>query len=139
MRGMPKIIQTRADLQNLFALAQAGEAGVGKAALAERIRGLLAMQYHRVPILSTENKTVTTMYFPEAQEGGTTEEGLTLTTVTHTNDPESTGQFSETVITLSKSPSDKKTLSLFMEDNFLTRHDFDLAEMNYMLGVLENA
>lgn len=140
MKGIPKKIQTRKDLQNLFGLAQEGTAGVEKAELAERIRELLATQYRRVPILSASAAVVTTMYFPEAVKNAPTENGETIKNVVHIEDPDAESgstQYSNTEITLSKAPKDNKVISVYMEDNFLTQNDFDIPEINYMLGVLE--
>lgn len=142
MRGIPKAIKTRADLQNLLALAQENKAGVERAALAQRVRELFAKQYHKVPILSVSGKIVTTNYFPEALKNGTTEDGLTITKVEHIEDTEAEGestQYAETRITLSAVPDNTDTLSVYMEDNYITQNGFDLAEMNFILGVLENA
>lgn len=139
MRGIPKAIKTRSDLQNLFALANEGAAGVEKAALAQRIRVLLATQYHRVPVKSVSAKIVTTNYFPEAKKNGTTEDGLTISKVEHIADPDDAGQFAETQITLSAAPAAADVISVYMENNFIADNGFDIAQMNYMLGVLDNA
>jgi hypothetical protein len=81
------------------------------------------------------------MYFAECEPGATTEDGLTVKKVEHieSEDPDGGMQFSETKITLSKAPSDTSVFSLYMPDNFLTRNGFDLEEINYILGVLEDA
>jgi len=137
MRGIPKNIQTRADLQNLFAMAQNGE--LEKSALLMRCLDLLAKQYHSVPILSVEGATITTYYFPECKKGDTTAEGLTVKEVKHIEDKENDEegvQYAETHITLSKAPTDKTVLSVFMADNAFQKK-FDVAEINYIQGVLE--
>jgi len=137
MRGIPRIIQTPTDLQNLFAMAQNGE--LDKKSLASRCNDLLAKQYHTVPILSADGAKITTYYFPECKVNTTTSEGLTVKSVKHIEDPEPEGegvQYSQTEITLSKAPADKATLSILLDDNFLKHNKFDLDELNYIRGVL---
>ncbi len=142
MKGIPVYIQTRADLNNLFALTQTGE--ISKAQLAEKVRGLLSLQYHRIPVLSSNLKTVTTKYFSEVKVGDVTLEGLPVTAVEHKeapadeNTPDNNGtQYAETVVTLSKAYPAGKPLEIYKPTNFLTENGFDVAEMNYILGVLE--
>jgi hypothetical protein len=146
MQGIPAHIQTREDVQNLFALAQQGE--IEKAPLAEKIESLLAMQYYQTPILSIDGETVTTRYFPEVAVGATTEDGLTVEDVQHIEPPQDEAAdeqgggaegmgYTETKITLSAAPADGATmLSIYKDDNFLTENGFDVAEINYILGVL---
>jgi len=121
-------------------MAQAGE--LSKTQVAERCNDLLAKQYHSVPILSVEGAIITTYYFPECKKGDTTEDGLTVKDVKHIKDEEYEGegvQYSVTQITLSKTPTNKEVLSVFMADNFLAHNNFDIDEINYIRGVLANA
>jgi hypothetical protein len=142
MKGIPAHISTRKDLQNLFALAQ--ENKIDRAELARKIHGLLALQYYRVPVIERDKEEITTPYFPEAAAGGTTIEGYAITDVTHIESEagESLGMagaaYGKTVITLSAEPDDMTVLSVYKEDNELARNGFDIAEINYILGVLEN-
>lgn len=138
MKGIPAFIKTREDLQNLFALAQEGKEN--KSELAEKIRELLSLQHHRVPILSTSGKTVTTRYFPEVNVGDETDAGVKVTAVKHVEAEEQEGEgttYESTVITFAAAPGADKLLSIYLPDNYLTQNDFDLAEINYILGVLE--
>ena len=140
MRGLPKSIKTKEDLQNLFKLAQEGYDRFEKDELIALIKSLLRRQYHSTPILSVDGKVVTTLFFPEVKEGSVTEDGINVTGVVHVEDAEADGeglQFSQTQITLSKAPTDTAVLSVYMEDNYLTRNGFEIAEINYILGVLQ--
>jgi hypothetical protein len=140
MRGIPNFIQTRDDLRNLFNKAKAGELDTSE--VAELVRTLLARQYHTVRIVSVDGAKVTTRYFPECQKGASTACGLSVKSVAHVEDSESEGDsvsYSETIITLSKAPADDVMLSVFMEENFLTRNSFDIDEIIEILEVLENA
>ena len=142
MRGLPAIIQTREDLQNLFALARQGDIDIAK--LAEKTRSLLALQYHSVPIVSVDGAKVITRYFPEVSKGDSTEGGLTVKGVNHIESDESpdseTTQYETTEITLSKAPTEgAATLSIYKAENHLVQNGFDIAEINYILGVLDNA
>ena len=138
MRGIPRKIQTPADLQNLFAMARSGALNRAEKALAvERCNELLATQYHSVPILSAEGASIIVRYFPECKQGDATAEGSTIKSVKHIEDRDSEdmgAQFSETHITLSRAPADKVVLSILMVDNFLTQNNFDVAEINFMRG-----
>jgi len=138
MRGIPRKIQTRADLQNLFAMARSGELdSKEKAEAAERCNELLATQFHSVPILSAEGANIKVRYFPECKQGDATSEGASIKSVKHIEDKDSEDvgvQFSETHITLTKAPADKEVLSILMADNFLTQNNFDVAEINFMRG-----
>jgi len=140
MRGIPRRIQTRADLQNLFAMVQATE--LDGAELLPKVRMLLSTQYHVVPVLSTDGADIVTHYFPEAKQNGVTEDGLTIKKVKHIEDTEHEGegiQYKETQITLSKAPENTQFIAVYMEDNFLTQNGFDIKEIEYILGVLDNA
>jgi len=144
MKGIPKLIQTRADLQNLFAMYNAKQFDENEVAtFTMRVRALYATQYHKVPILDIQGALITTYYFPEAKKGGITEDEHTIKDVEHVADPDSepgATQYTESRITLSKAPhKDVKVLSLYMEDNHLVHHGFDIAELKYILGVLKNA
>jgi len=140
MRGVPRSIQTFADVQNLFTMARDGK--LDKATVVSRFRTLLARQYHSVPILSIDGAQVKTRYFPECVKGGMTACGLSVKAVTHNEDPESEGEnvsYNETVVTLSKAPADSQVLSIFLEENYLARNGFNIAKINEYLEVLENA
>ncbi len=141
MKGIPAYIQTREDLQNLFALAQQGE--IDKEALTEKINGLLSLQYRHTPILTISGNTVTTRYLYEVAVGDTTIEGLNVTAVQHIEQQEEDGadssvvSYSETQITLSEAlEPGAAVLSLYAPANFLTENSFDIAEIKYILGVL---
>jgi len=144
MRGIPQILQTRLDMTNLVGMAQRGELDKTEIAeLEELIRSLLGKQYRTVPIILADRAVVTTRYFPEVKEGDVTADGLTVKSVSHTENPEqeeSEGtQYSETVVTLSKAPNDRETLSIFNQDNWLKQNGFEIDEINFILGVLKNA
>jgi len=140
MRGIPKIIQTPADLHNLHVMAKTGKlTNAEKNEVVERCNALLAEQYHRVPILSVKGTEVKTNYFPECTKGAVTTEGLTVSKIEHIEDIYHDGpgkMFSESIITLSKAPTDKTVLSIIMEDNFLTQNNFKLEEINFIKGAL---
>ena len=152
MKGMPAVIATREDLQNLFALAQ--ENKVDKAKLAEKVRGLLATQYQRVPVIAQSDDTVTTRYFPEVGLADTTIEGYEIIDVAHIEaesddgeaepgdgeaEPGSETAYDKTVVSCSTTPeSGMETLTVYRQDNYLTRNGFDIAEINYIMGVLCN-
>ena len=111
MRGIPRNIQTPADLDNLFQQYAAGKQVrlKGKAKLSPAIadlmmtldenlpeeskidgneltgciRRLLGRQYHRVRILEIEGNKLTTMHFPEITHANRTEEGHEIVTYEH--------------------------------------------------------
>jgi hypothetical protein len=142
MRGIPAFIQTPADLDNLVQLAIAGEAGIDKAELAEKIHVLLELQYSRTPILSIDRNVVKTRLIYEAAVGATTKEGLTVTNVLHTPHSEQAGkslspEYGDTEITLSEPLADGTTvLSLYKPTNFLTANGFSVNQITEYLGVL---
>ena len=143
MRGMPKFIQTPADLNNLSAIAQTGE--IDKGELIEKINALLARQYFHTPILSIDGNTVTTRYFSEVTVDSTTAEGLTVTAVDHftpsedETDENSDTTPTETEITLSGALAAGSTvLSIYMPVNFLTQNGFNVTDINNILEVLIN-
>ncbi len=145
MFGNPNFIQTPADMQNLFALAQEGK--VPKRELAEKIDALLEMRYIRIPVIERSGKTVTTRYFSEVKNGDVTAEGARVTNVEHVEAPpdenaQSSGEgvsYEKTIITLSAAlPSGSETLAVLREDNPVDRGGFDLPQINYILGVLRN-
>ncbi len=144
MKGIPAFIQTPQDLNNLFALAQ--EEKVSKQELAEKVSALLEQQYIRIPIMEQSGKAVTTRYFSEVQTGNTTAEGARVTRVEHVESPpdenapeEQSVSYEKTIITLSAAlPADTQTLAVYREDNMLIQRGFDLQQINYILGVLNN-
>jgi len=142
MKGMPEIIQTRRDAQNLFQLAQEG--ALDRAEVAKRFRAMLGSQYHAVPILSMSGDVVTTRYFAEVLKDSVTHDGLLVKSVEHIkgtseDDGEDNEQFVETNITLSSAPAkDLSVLSIYVPNNVLVSHAFDIAELEFMLGVLES-
>jgi len=121
-------------------MVQAAE--LNGAELLPKVRMLLDTQYHVVPIISANGADIVTYYFPEAKQNGETACGLTLKKVKHIEDTEHEGQgtqYKETHITLSKAPENTQLIGVYMEDNYLTQHGFDLKEIEYILGVLDNA
>jgi len=116
MRGIPRIIQTPDDLDNLFSMYTAGknvkgnkkikpspmvaslisvfdeslpeESKVDEAEFATCLRRLLGQQYHRVRIIGTERNKVTTMYFPEIEQVSKTQEGQDVVDYIHIEAPE---------------------------------------------------
>lgn len=149
MQGMPVIIQTRDDLNNLFILVKSGKISGRK--LAEKIRGMQAAQYHHIPILSQSGNTVTTHYFYEAKIGQTTMEGLTITNVEHIlasyideNEaaPNQGIAYEKTITTLSEAlPPNSKTLSVYREKKHIIENDFEkdftIKELAVILRELE--
>ena len=130
MKGIPKFIKTRSDLNNLFSLVQTGR--VEKAELAEKINGLLELQYHHVPVMAVNGKTVTTRYFHEVNVGDTTKDGHIVKAIDHVQTPKSEDEgadagisYEATKITLSNAPTDDAVLSIFKLDNYLTEKEFD--------------
>jgi hypothetical protein len=137
MREAPNFIQTPSDLQNLFAMAVNGE--LEKAEVAVLVRSLWNRQFHNTRIVSVDGVKVVTRYFPEVKENDTTRDGITIKGVKHIESEEEENQFEETHITLSKAPTDKEVLSVFMEQNFLSENDFDVERVKTILEVLDNA
>ena len=172
MREMPRTIQTPADLELLFDMALkprqkeeaapvaamaanlsaftgleknlSAETSIERRQLARELRRLLGLQYHRVPILSTSGKKVTTRYFPEIANASVTADGQKVTGFTHieaqdtTDDAGSDGTTYETTdITLSAAPTNKEWLSVHMPDNQLVRKGFDPVKIKAMLETLE--
>jgi len=137
MRGFPKFIQTREDLQNLFEMVKAEK--LDKAELAERVRSLLGLQYHNVPAINVDGAKVTTGYFAEVSKDDVTAEGFTVKKVEHKKDPDGEDDaYAETVVTLSEAaPEGFRVLSIFVANNPLVLHGFDVEEIKYILGVLE--
>ena len=172
MREMPRTIQTPADAELLFEMALKPRlkeeaapvtAMVGNLSaftgldeslstktsiegrqLARELRRLLGLQYHRVPILNTNGKKVTTRFFPEIAIATATAEGQKITNFTHieahdiTEDSGTDGTTYETTeITLSAAPANKEWLSVHMPDNQLVRKGFDPEKITAMLETLE--
>jgi hypothetical protein len=83
MKGFPKTIGTGKDLLNLISLAQANELSVSdlKAAISQ----IEARQYITCPIISisSDRKTVTINYCPEAKASQVLYDGNSISTVTH--------------------------------------------------------
>jgi len=102
MRGIPRSIQTPADLDYLFDVYTDGKKAKGttkarqtpevmsfikafdevfpeednnEKQLVECLRRLLGQQYHRVRIIAAEGNNITTMFFPEISQATRTEEG----------------------------------------------------------------
>ena len=172
MREMPRTIQTPADLELLFDMASkskqkeeaapvaamaanfsastgleknlSAETSIEGRQLARELRRLLGLQYHRVPILSTNGKKVTTHYFPEIADATVTADGQKITNFTHietintSGDSDTEGSSYETTeITLATVPTNKEWLSVYMPDNRLARKGFDPAKITAMLEALE--
>ena len=172
MREMPRTIQTPADLELLFNMASrpkqkveavpaavmgasfssltgldvslSAETLIEAMQLARELRRLLGLQYHRVPILATSGKKVTTRYFPEIADATETADGQKIVSFSHietldtSEDSDSDGTTYETTeITLSAAPPNKEWLSVHMPDNRLVRKGFDPAKITAMLETLE--
>jgi len=123
-------------------MAQKGE--LPSAELATKVRKLLGLQYHVIPVLSQSGKKVVTRYFAEAEEGMATSEGLKITKVEHIeeqpeeNDPESPVVFEKSEITLSAAPpAETERLSFLKAQSMLTQAGFKIGEINQILEVLE--
>lgn len=150
MRGLPKFIQTRADLQNLFELCKQGECSIECAPLIEKIRGLLNQQYFTLPILEKSGNDVTLFWFNEAQVGAVLENGATITAFGHIEATEDElteiGEvkseetvYIKTILTLSEAaPDDIRFLKVYNPCNCIVENGFDIDEINYILGVLES-
>jgi hypothetical protein len=144
MKEIPAFIKTREDLQNLHALAMVGK--VGKGELAAKARGLYELQYQRVPIIGQNGDAVTTRYFPEVTVGDTTVEGYEVTGVAHIEAEPDEGMgatagvtYDKTVVTLSTAPEPGiETLAVYRAENYLAQNGFDIDELSYIMGVLEN-
>jgi len=139
MRGVPSTIQTHDDVRNLFTMARDG--GLDKEEVVILFRTLLARQYRSVPVIDSDGVKVTTFYFPECQKGSVTACGLTVKSVTHVEeeDPQSENvSYALSQFTLSKALEPGQMLSIYMEDNFLNRNDFNIEEINEYLEVLTN-
>ena len=144
MQGIPDFIKTPDDLKNLFKLSNSG--GVSKQELASKVRALLGLQYHVVPILAQNGKKVVTRYFAEAEPEMATSEGLTVTKVVHVEGapeegaPEGSVSYETSEITLSASPpAGTETLSFYRENSILTQAGFKLGDINEILEELDNA
>ena len=172
MREMPRTIQTPADAELLFEMALrprlkeeaapvtamegnlsaftgldenlTTETSIEGKQLARELQRLLGLQYHRVPILNTSGKKVTTHFFPEIAIATATAEGQKITGFRHieavdsSEDSGSDGTTYETTeITLSAAPANKEWLSVHMPDNQLVRKGFDPAKIVNMLESLE--
>ena len=144
MKGIPSFIQTPEDMTNLFEHAKRDE--ISKPALAEKIRALLEMQFHNVPVLSQDGENVTVRYCPEINVDDVTGDGLTVTAVEHVEAPPVDGDetsggmggegYAETVISLSAPLAEGAPLRVYKPDNYLTQRGFDVQQMNYILEVL---
>jgi hypothetical protein len=80
MHGLPKVLQTRADIENVTEMAKLGQlpkAGAQK--LMEAIQNRATL---KAPIVSAVGVNVTVMYLPEAQISGQGN-GITITAIEH--------------------------------------------------------
>ena len=122
----------------------AAETSIESELLARELKRLIGLQYHRVPILATSGKKVTTRYFPEIADATATADGQKIVSFSHietldtSEDSDADGTMYETTeITLSAAPSNKEWLSVHMPDNRLVRKGFDPAKITAMLETLE--
>jgi len=144
VQGIPDYIKTPTDLDNLVKMANKGE--ISKTELASKVRALIGLQYHNVPILSQNGKKVITRYFAEAEPEMPTQDGMKITKVVHIEAkpeegaPEGTVSYETSEITLSGSPpAGTETISFYRVNSIVDQAGFKLSDITKILEVLDNA
>ena len=80
MHGLPKILQTKADIENVEEMARLGQ--LPKAGAQKLLEAIQNRATLKAPIVSADGADVTVMYLPEAQTGNTAN-GIEITAVEH--------------------------------------------------------